>query len=376
MITIDDNTFIDQSESTNNIETSKTCFDSEELDFKDLNDEINRCIWAKDSLLYSHTQLCLEENSEENEDKHLFSSNNNIWRINMNQHENTNFQREFNSLKNNSPVMDKLEDSRNVTRQLSNSNSVSSSTNSSKNNDSLFNKENNRNFQGKTEDHILNLNSANNFIEVRRVNAPNKYSNTNTQRKNDITSKANENISNEKSQEGIEINDLEFQINVFKIIDGYDRRTSVMIKNIPNKYSPSMILEEIEELFAGKFDIFYLPMDFKKKNNLGFAFINFSSSYHLIYFYKVFNKRLWNNFNSDKQCEIRYAKYQGKQELLDNIIIKKASDLKKTPLLFYPNCKLYPEIPLDYLAYFRTLYKNAEINLKAETFIVKSLYKK
>ena len=41
-----------------------------------------------------------------------------------------------------------------------------------------------------------------------------------------------------------------------------DRRTTLMIKNIPNKYNSVSILEEINLHFIGKFDFFYLPLDF------------------------------------------------------------------------------------------------------------------
>ena len=35
-----------------------------------------------------------------------------------------------------------------------------------------------------------------------------------------------------------------------------------MIKNIPNKYNSRSLLEEININFRGKYDFFYLPLDF------------------------------------------------------------------------------------------------------------------
>jgi len=35
-----------------------------------------------------------------------------------------------------------------------------------------------------------------------------------------------------------------------------------MIRNIPNKYTQKMLLEEIDEIFKGLYDFFYLPIDF------------------------------------------------------------------------------------------------------------------
>lgn len=43
-----------------------------------------------------------------------------------------------------------------------------------------------------------------------------------------------------------------------------DGRTTIMLRNIPNKYSQQMVLQEIDA--AGlefKYDFFYLPIDYK-----------------------------------------------------------------------------------------------------------------
>ena len=54
-----------------------------------------------------------------------------------------------------------------------------------------------------------------------------------------------------------------FIINTENIIYGRDKRTTVMIRHIPNKYSTPSLLEEINLNFKGKYDFFYLPMDFE-----------------------------------------------------------------------------------------------------------------
>ena len=40
-----------------------------------------------------------------------------------------------------------------------------------------------------------------------------------------------------------------------------DRRTTLMIKNIPNKYDQQMLIAEINERHGALFDFFYLPID-------------------------------------------------------------------------------------------------------------------
>ena len=52
-----------------------------------------------------------------------------------------------------------------------------------------------------------------------------------------------------------------FDIDVGRISE--DGRTSLMIKNIPNKYTKEMITEIIDLSFYERYDFFYLPLDFK-----------------------------------------------------------------------------------------------------------------
>ena len=54
-----------------------------------------------------------------------------------------------------------------------------------------------------------------------------------------------------------------FKIQLDRIITGEDSRTSLMIRNIPNKYTQSMLLELINKRFSNSFDYFHLPIDLK-----------------------------------------------------------------------------------------------------------------
>lgn len=61
----------------------------------------------------------------------------------------------------------------------------------------------------------------------------------------------------------------------WRIEQGFDARTTCMIKNIPNKYSQALLISFINETHAGLYDFIYLRMDFKNRCNVGYAFINF-----------------------------------------------------------------------------------------------------
>ncbi|KAK3039073.1 hypothetical protein RJ639_028524 [Escallonia herrerae] len=111
-------------------------------------------------------------------------------------------------------------------------------------------------------------------------------------------------------------NKKQYQLDLDKIINGEDTRTTLMIKNIPNKYTSKMLLAAIDENHMGAYDFLYLPIDFKNKCNVGYAFINMVSPSHIISFYQAFNGKKWEKFNSEKVASLAYARIQGKGALV------------------------------------------------------------
>ncbi|KAJ0960249.1 hypothetical protein J5N97_001924 [Dioscorea zingiberensis] len=107
----------------------------------------------------------------------------------------------------------------------------------------------------------------------------------------------------------------QFQLDLDKIVSGEDTRTTLMIKNIPNKYTSKMLLVAIDENHKGTYDFLYLPIDFKNKCNVGYAFINMLSPSHIIPFYEAFNGKKWEKFNSEKVASLAYGRIQGRQLL-------------------------------------------------------------
>ncbi|KAG1666963.1 hypothetical protein FOA52_004246 [Chlamydomonas sp. UWO 241] len=103
-----------------------------------------------------------------------------------------------------------------------------------------------------------------------------------------------------------------------RIYSGQDKRTTLMIKNIPNKYTQKMLLSTVDEHFHGTYDFFYLPIDFKNKCNVGYAFINMTQPIHIIPLVERLNHKKWERFNSEKICNISYARIQGRAALISH----------------------------------------------------------
>ena len=133
-----------------------------------------------------------------------------------------------------------------------------------------------------------------------------------------------------------------------------------MIKNIPNKYTINTFLDEINTDFKNKYDLFYLPIDYGNKCNLGFAFINFVDSFHIINFYDLYRGKKWKRFNSEKTCELLYAKIQGKKDLISHFekgkVLSFDSEDKRPLILPTPNPLPNIVIPFKFYEKFRNVY--------------------
>ncbi|GAA6046187.1 hypothetical protein NBRC10513_002181 [Rhodotorula toruloides] len=97
---------------------------------------------------------------------------------------------------------------------------------------------------------------------------------------------------------------------VFERIErGIDMRTTLMIKNIPNKMKDY-------EVVGRSYDFFYLRCDYSNGCNVGYGFVNFTSTTALLQFAKARLGTRWNKCGSDKLCVMSYANIQGKASLI------------------------------------------------------------
>lgn len=88
-------------------------------------------------------------------------------------------------------------------------------------------------------------------------------------------------------------------------------QTTVMLRDIPCRCTQQDLLSTINEKgFQGKYDFFYLPIDFRKRCSMGYAFINFSTSKWAREFMERFHDLRLTDF-SEKRCRCSWAARQG-----------------------------------------------------------------
>ncbi|EGF77833.1 hypothetical protein BATDEDRAFT_27110 [Batrachochytrium dendrobatidis JAM81] len=104
---------------------------------------------------------------------------------------------------------------------------------------------------------------------------------------------------------------------VQNIAIGKETRRTIMVKNIPNKFTQEMFIDLLNESHLGCFDFVYLRIDFKNKCNVGYAFVNFINADAVIRFADRFVGRMWGKFKSEKICGMGFATIQGKHALVE-----------------------------------------------------------
>lgn len=87
---------------------------------------------------------------------------------------------------------------------------------------------------------------------------------------------------------------------------------TVMMRNLPNRYTQQMLLNEIREGgFLGAFDFLYLPIDPETNANKGYAFINFLTPADAWQFKLKYEGQQMARFNSSKFVSVSPAALQG-----------------------------------------------------------------
>lgn len=113
--------------------------------------------------------------------------------------------------------------------------------------------------------------------------------------------------------------------------------TTVMLRNIPNKYTQPTLLQALDDKgFRGIYNFFYLPVDYKNHCNMGYAFINFVDHEGAVKFISAF-KGYQLPAKSSKVCDTCWARVQGLKANVEHYRNSPVNDLpdpEYRPLLF------------------------------------------
>lgn len=139
--------------------------------------------------------------------------------------------------------------------------------------------------------------------------------------------------------------------------------TTVMVKNIPTRFTPLSLVEAIGErgFVLGSFDFLYMPMDFKTKKNCGYCFINFMSYGLASQFAAIMEGEQLRAATSEKCLHIIPSRRQGLKDNMDVFASSELLALHEPP----KQAGAYPPPPL-----FRplVLYKEELVPLNEKIF--------
>ena len=224
---------------------------------------------------------------------------------------------------------------------------------------------NNNNFQEKNQKNSNSMpfeaGNINNKLQINnKADGNNNYIYQNNKMKNGFNKNMN-NANNNKGQKG----EKQF-LNLDNIASGKDIRTTIMIRNIPIKYTDEILNETFKD-FHGKYDCLYMPYDYEKNGNKGYAFINFVNPLHILLFHERFNGKKWVHFESPKICELNMAHFQGVNE-----IQKHAKNFKGLKKVSYNNINENIIIPIKYFSKIKSRFPKMKYeNKNKKEFFVK-----
>ncbi|KAF4658272.1 hypothetical protein FOZ61_005735 [Perkinsus olseni] len=123
--------------------------------------------------------------------------------------------------------------------------------------------------------------------------------------------------------------------------------TTIIMRNIPNEYTPSGLMREIEEAgFDGKYDFFYLPFDRKRRCNFGYCFLNLRDFVTMKLFAAAFDGRRALQLSSRWKTEVLPAVLQGFEDNLRHYYGNEAFsdlDIEYQPVFFVNGQPLRPD---------------------------------
>lgn len=119
--------------------------------------------------------------------------------------------------------------------------------------------------------------------------------------------------------------------------------TTLMLRNIPFKYTPDMLLEELIDCMGSLdvFDFFYLPWDQQNDSNIGYAFVNFRTVGAAERCTRIFTNFSFRRFDSPKCCKVFPAHIQGLENNVLHLMDRAVSEARSHyPIIMWKGKKL------------------------------------
>ena len=136
-----------------------------------------------------------------------------------------------------------------------------------------------------------------------------------------------------EENENRQFEDIKLQLNGHKIYTGEDKRTTILIKNIPKNMTKNqfkMVLEKIANI-----NYIYIPLFMLTRDNLRCAFVNVVNSKSIIDIYLKLRKINFMYDNPNTKIEISYSNLQGRKALIDNFREERNIFKKKNIKIFF-----------------------------------------
>ncbi|KAK4501655.1 hypothetical protein PRZ48_007464 [Zasmidium cellare] len=109
-------------------------------------------------------------------------------------------------------------------------------------------------------------------------------------------------------------------VNIDRINNGQDVRTTVMVRNLPNNWTCDDMKEVLDKTSFGEYDFAYLRIDFERNLNVGYGFVNFVDAEAIIPFAEHYQNQDWNQDRGQQPRrlgQISYATVQGYDCLIE-----------------------------------------------------------
>jgi RNA recognition motif-containing protein len=106
----------------------------------------------------------------------------------------------------------------------------------------------------------------------------------------------------------------EIQMKALELMVRDEQRTTLMIRNIPNKYTMEWLLSEVQEMSI-QLQFLHVPKAKKSEANLGYAFVDFATPQAALNFMNQFEGWSWpKQPKTTKRATVDFAKLQGLEE--------------------------------------------------------------